>query len=134
KALALLPPEPALELIPPDLCAAHGLASLREALLTVHRPPPDARLDLLLQGRHPAQQRLAFEELLTQHLSLKRTRAAMQRRRSPSRNSAWMRKCAAISRKRSRCCGWCRATWARARPWSPRWPRWPRWSRAARWR
>ena len=84
KALALLPPEPALELIPPDLCAAHGLASLREALLTVHRPPPDARLDLLLQGRHPAQQRLAFEELLTQHLSLKRTRAAMQRRRAPS--------------------------------------------------
>lgn len=59
KALALLPPEPALELIPHDLCAAHGLASLRDALLTVHRPPPDARLDLLLQGRHPAQQRLA---------------------------------------------------------------------------
>src|SRR6185437_9933449 len=49
-----------------------------------HRPPPDARLDLLLHGRHPAQQRLAFEELLTQHLSLKRMRAAMQRRRAPS--------------------------------------------------
>jgi len=84
KALALLPPESALELIPRDLCAAHGLASLREALLTVHRPEPDARLDLLLHGRHPAQQRLAFEELLTQHLSLKRMRAAMQRRKSPS--------------------------------------------------
>ena len=84
KALALLPPEPVLELIPHELCAAHGLASLREALLTVHRPPPDARLDLLLHGRHPAQQRLAFEELLTQHLSLKRMRAAMQRRRAPS--------------------------------------------------
>ncbi len=83
KALALLPPESALELIPPELCAAHGLASLREALLTVHRPAPDARLDLLLHGRHPAQQRLAFEELLTQHLSLKRMRAAMQRRRAP---------------------------------------------------
>ena len=84
KALALLPPEPVLELIPHELCAAHGLASLREALLTVHRPPPDARLDLLLHGRHSAQQRLAFEELLTQHLSLKRMRAAMQRRRAPS--------------------------------------------------
>lgn len=83
KALALLPPESALELIPHDLCAAHGLASLRDALLTVHRPPPDARLDLLLHGRHPAQQRLAFEELLTQHLSLKRMRAAVQRRRAP---------------------------------------------------
>ncbi len=84
KALALLPPESALELVPHELCAAHGLASLREALLTVHRPTPDARLDLLLHGRHPAQQRLAFEELLTQHLSLKRMRAAMQRRKSPS--------------------------------------------------
>lgn len=83
KALALLPPESALELIPHDVCTAHGLASLREALLTVHRPPPDARLDLLLQGRHPAQQRLAFEELLTQHLSLKRMRAAVQRRKAP---------------------------------------------------
>ncbi|MBD8897478.1 ATP-dependent DNA helicase RecG [Rhodanobacter sp. DHG33] len=83
KALALLPPESALELIPHDLCASHGLASLRDALLTVHRPPPDARLDLLLHGRHPAQQRLAFEELLTQHLSLKRMRAAVQRRKAP---------------------------------------------------
>jgi len=83
KALALLPPDSALELIPHELCAAHGLASLREALLTVHRPAPDARLDLLLGGRHPAQQRLAFEELLTQHLSLKRMRAAMQRRKAP---------------------------------------------------
>jgi ATP-dependent DNA helicase RecG len=83
KALALLPPESVLELIPHDVCAAHGLASLRDALLTVHRPPPDARLDLLLHGRHPAQQRLAFEELLTQHLSLKRMRAAVQRRKAP---------------------------------------------------
>ena len=83
KALAQLPSESALELIPHALCAAHGLASLRQALLTVHRPPPDARLDLLLHGRHPAQQRLAFEELLTQHLSLKRMRAAVQRRKAP---------------------------------------------------
>jgi ATP-dependent DNA helicase RecG len=83
KALALLPPDSALELIPHELCAEYGLASLREALLTVHHPSPDARLDLLLHGRHPAQQRLAFEELLTQHLSLKRMRAAVQRRKAP---------------------------------------------------
>ncbi|WP_426661480.1 ATP-dependent DNA helicase RecG [Rhodanobacter aciditrophus] len=84
KALALLPPDSALELIPHELCAEYGLASLREALLTVHHPSPDARLDLLLHGRHPAQQRLAFEELLTQHLSLKRMRAAVQRRKAPT--------------------------------------------------
>ncbi|WNL46914.1 ATP-dependent DNA helicase RecG [Dyella sp. BiH032] len=83
KALAVLPPDHQLELIPPELGAAHGLTSLREALLYVHRPPPDAHLGQLTLGRHPAQQRLAFEELLTQHLSLKRMRAAVKRRRAP---------------------------------------------------
>ncbi|WP_445144681.1 ATP-dependent DNA helicase RecG [Dyella sp. Tek66A03] len=84
KAMALLPPDAQLELIPPALCAEHGLTSLRDALLYVHRPPPDAPLGQLTAGRHPAQQRLAFEELLTQHLSLKRMRAAVRRRHAPS--------------------------------------------------
>jgi ATP-dependent DNA helicase RecG len=83
KALQLLPQDAQLELIPPSLCAEHGLTSLREALLYVHRPPADARLDQLMLGRHPAQQRLAFEELLTQHMSLKRLRAAVRERRAP---------------------------------------------------
>ena len=83
KALQQLPVEAELELIPPALCGKFGLTSLREALLYVHRPPPDARIDQLVQGRHPAQQRLAFEELLTQHMSLKRLRAAVRERRAP---------------------------------------------------
>jgi ATP-dependent DNA helicase RecG len=83
KALAMLPPDAALELIPAPLAATHGLTSLRQALLYVHRPPPDASLAQLIQGRHPAQQRLAFEELLTQHLSLKRLRAALRSRQAP---------------------------------------------------
>ena len=83
KALQQLPVEAELELIPPTLCGKFGLTSLREALLYVHRPPPDARVDQLIQGRHPAQQRLAFEELLTQHMSLKRLRAAVRERRAP---------------------------------------------------
>jgi len=83
KALQQLPVEAELELIPPALCGKFGLTSLREALLYVHRPPPDARIDQLMQGRHPAQQRLAFEELLTQHMSLKRLRAAVRERRAP---------------------------------------------------
>ena len=83
KSLALLPAELELELIPAALCAEHGLASLRDALLYVHRPPPDANLGQLTLGHHPAQQRLAFEELLTQHLTLKRMRAAVRRRHAP---------------------------------------------------
>ena len=87
KALQLLPNDSQLELIPPSLCAEYGLTSLREALLYVHRPPADAHLDQLMLGRHPAQQRLAFEELLTQHMSLKRLRAAVRERRAPKLGS-----------------------------------------------
>ncbi|MEO7072690.1 MAG: ATP-dependent DNA helicase RecG [Rhodanobacter sp.] len=83
KALALLPSAAQLELIPPALCADHGLTSLREALLYVHHPPPDADLGQLVLGHHPAQQRLAFEELLARHLSLRRMREAVRRRRAP---------------------------------------------------
>ncbi|MGH8232800.1 MAG: ATP-dependent DNA helicase RecG [Rhodanobacteraceae bacterium] len=83
KALAQLPDEAALELIPPDLLAPLGLMPLRDALLAVHRPTPDADVSALLAGRHPAQQRLAFEELLAHHLSLKRMRARMRRQRAP---------------------------------------------------
>jgi ATP-dependent DNA helicase RecG len=83
KALALLPAAEQLELIPLQLCVEHGLTSLRDALLYVHRPPPQANLEQLMRGLHPAQQRLAFEELLSRHLSLKRMRAAVRHRRAP---------------------------------------------------
>lgn len=43
---------------------------LHAALRIVHRPPADADVNLLMSGMHPAQQRLAFEELLAQHLGL----------------------------------------------------------------
>ncbi|RAP59619.1 ATP-dependent DNA helicase RecG [Oleiagrimonas sp. MCCC 1A03011] len=84
KALERLPDEDALELIPAPLREGLGLGSLREALLTVHRPPPEADLAALARGVHPAQQRLAFEELLTQHLSLQRLRAQVRSRRAPA--------------------------------------------------
>jgi ATP-dependent DNA helicase RecG len=54
--------------------------SLEDAVRYLHRPPPDASLQMLAEGRHPAQQRLAFEELLAHHLSLRRLRQQVQRR------------------------------------------------------
>lgn len=57
--------------IPPEVLKPLDLPSLREALLYVHRPPIEAQLDELARGVHPAQRRLAFEELLAHHLSLK---------------------------------------------------------------
>ena len=56
--------------LPAALLRDLGLPSLQEALQFLHRPPPNANLEWLLAGRHPAQRRLAFEELLAQHLSL----------------------------------------------------------------
>ncbi|MGN6790519.1 MAG: ATP-dependent DNA helicase RecG [Rhodanobacteraceae bacterium] len=82
KALARLPDEVALELIPPELLQPLGLMPLRDALLGVHRPAPDADVQALLSGSHPAQQRLAFEELLAHHLSLKRLRAQVRKHRA----------------------------------------------------
>jgi ATP-dependent DNA helicase RecG len=84
QALDRLPDEAQLELLPRELLAALHLPSLHTALLTVHRPPRDADVAALLAGVHPAQQRLALEELLAHHLSLRRQRIAMQRHRAPA--------------------------------------------------
>jgi ATP-dependent DNA helicase RecG len=67
------------EWLPPELLSDMHLPSLQEALQYMHRPPPDARLELLASGHHPAQRRLAFEELLAQHLSLRLLRKEVQR-------------------------------------------------------
>ncbi|WP_372018745.1 ATP-dependent DNA helicase RecG [Pseudoxanthomonas sp. 10H] len=77
-ALDLLPDGPVLELLPASLPALAGLPGLRESLLTLHRPPREADLAALAAGTHPAQRRLALEELLAHHLSLRRRRLAQQ--------------------------------------------------------
>jgi ATP-dependent DNA helicase RecG len=79
-----LPDAAALELLPPALLSGLGLPSLRDALLTMHRPPVDADVAALGAGIHPAQRRLAIEELLAHHLSLRRQRIALQAHRAPS--------------------------------------------------
>ena len=66
------------DLLPAALLADLKLPSLREALLYVHRPPTDAPVDELMGGCHPAQRRLAFEELLAHQLSLKLLRQRIQ--------------------------------------------------------
>src|SRR5690606_4691195 len=63
------------ELLPPEAIPGARFPSLRDALKYVHRPPLDADLAQLVEGRHPAQRRLVLEELLAHHLSLQRLRA-----------------------------------------------------------
>jgi ATP-dependent DNA helicase RecG len=69
--------------LPLRLREAMDMPSLRNALLYLHRPPPDAPQQLLSDGLHPAQRRLAFEELLAHHLSLQRLRERRMQQRAP---------------------------------------------------
>jgi ATP-dependent DNA helicase RecG len=64
--------------LPASVLADTRLPALHEALRYVHRPPVDAPVELLLDWRHPAQRRLAFEELLAHQLSLKLLRLRIQ--------------------------------------------------------
>ena len=57
--------------------------SLERALLTIHAPGPNEDLAALVDGHHPAVQRLAAEELLAHHLALARLNQARARQRAP---------------------------------------------------
>lgn len=64
------------DLIPPSRSlSAYALA---DALKLVHTPTPDVSVYDLTEGIHPAQQRLAFEELLAHHLSMQQMRLQVQ--------------------------------------------------------
>jgi ATP-dependent DNA helicase RecG len=71
------------EWLPPVVLQELKLPTLTEALALVHQPPPHTPVELLAEGKHPAVRRLAFEELLAHHLSLKRLRAQMQTEKAP---------------------------------------------------
>ncbi len=69
------------ELLPRDVRS--GLSELQSAIATVHRPPPYTDLELMLEGRHPAQQRLAFEELMAHFLSMRLVREQIRQFDAP---------------------------------------------------
>src|SRR3990167_6113549 len=71
QALHLLrQPASVTELLSTTLLNSFADLGLREALLYLHHPPVDADVNVLLQGRHMAQQRLAYEELIAHQLGL----------------------------------------------------------------
>lgn len=70
--------------LPDAVLRQFRLSYLREVIAFVHQPPPNADQALLETKRHPAQQRLIFEELLAQHLALRRLRASAQRHLAPA--------------------------------------------------
>lgn len=84
QALARLGPHSLPDWLPAELAREHELAPLDQALRYLHRPPPDADLDELAEGRHWAQHRLAFEELLTHQLSMQRLRDSLRNQHAPA--------------------------------------------------
>ncbi|MEM1112552.1 MAG: ATP-dependent DNA helicase RecG [Pseudomonadota bacterium] len=57
---------------------------LAEALRYLHAPPPEAPQGQLREGQHPAQLRLAVEELVAHNLSLQQLRQQQQERPAPA--------------------------------------------------
>jgi len=72
------------ELLPDEVLQSLRMNDLRDALRTVHRPAPGDNITSLEAGAHPAQQRLAFEELLAHHLSLHVLRKGTQKESAPT--------------------------------------------------
>lgn len=79
QALVLLTQSEGLEeYLPAYIRETHLLTDVTQAVQYVHRPPLDAPRVQLEAGLHAYQQRLAFEELLAHHLSLRKLRANLQ--------------------------------------------------------
>jgi ATP-dependent DNA helicase RecG len=66
------------ELLSDDLRKEVNQSSLVDAIRFLHQPPIKVNTQLLIEGKHPFQQRLAFEELLAHHLSLLLLRRQIQ--------------------------------------------------------
>lgn len=69
--------------LPEDLVTRLGLASLSDAILHIHRPPADAFGGWDRDAPNPGRDRLAFEELLTHRLSLRRLREDSDNQAAP---------------------------------------------------
>ncbi len=84
QALARLGPHSLPDWLPRELADEYQLSPLDQAIRYLHRPPPDADVEELAEGRHWAQHRLAFEELLTHQLSLQRLRESVRAQQAPA--------------------------------------------------
>ncbi len=72
------------ELLPEGMTRNLRLPSLAEAITYIHRPPPDADVTALTERNHPAQHRLAMEELLAHNVSMQRLHRRQRARSAPA--------------------------------------------------
>ena len=72
------------ELLPETIRIQFHLPTLIEALFYVHYPPRHTSIELLQASKHQSQQRLAFEELLAQQISLQQWRSLIKKQPAPA--------------------------------------------------
>jgi ATP-dependent DNA helicase RecG len=72
--------DPLADTLPDAWLARLNLPDLESSILLLHQPPAECALGELESRRHPAWQRLAFDELLAQQLSLAAARRERQAR------------------------------------------------------
>ena len=82
QAVVYLQRYPIHDWLPHWMLADFQLPSITVAVELVHSPPASASVVQLLEGRHPAQQRLVMEELLAHQLSLLQVRQQIQARQA----------------------------------------------------
>ena len=111
------------DLLPGAVAARHRLVGLGHALRAIHRPPAGTSAEAPLHHEHPARRRLAFEELLAQHLALRMLRRRLDRRHAAAldRGDALVRRFAEslpfeLTAAQCRVAGEVRTDLARARP------------------
>ena len=59
------------ETLPEEIIQKYRLAGLQESVMCLHNPPPDVSVEALQARTHPAWQRIKFDELLAQQLSMR---------------------------------------------------------------
>ncbi len=76
------------DLLPAEVVDGMKFPILDEALLALHTPTPDIAVEALARPENPARRRLAFEEILAHHLSLRRVREALRADTAPTIQSS----------------------------------------------
>ena len=72
-----------LELLPEEIVQDNRLPGLLPSLQAMHRPPPSSDVEALIAPDNPYRRRLAFEELLANHLALRMLRRRLDDRKAP---------------------------------------------------
>lgn len=84
QALKYLSRSQVTDLLPQPWLEKLNFPPLAEAIKTLHQPPVDISLNAIEQGNHPLIKRLAFEELVAQHIALQKIKKDIQKHKAIS--------------------------------------------------